>query len=152
MSATPLTSPLDVPAHRTDSARVMPPRVDTVAAPSRPAVAAHPAGRGNYRAAEAGSVPVFVPLLIFFGAGLAWAVFQAVQLHEESKSLQSLKAGQEQQVQQAQRVRQTLDVLASETKRLADAGNPNARLVIEELGKRGITVNPAAPPAPAPAR
>jgi hypothetical protein len=88
-----------------------------------------------------------VPLLIFFAAWLAWAIFQALQLHEESKSLQSLKASQEQQVQQAQRVRQTLDALASETKKLADAGNPNAKIVIDELAKRGITVNPQSPPA-----
>jgi hypothetical protein len=89
-----------------------------------------------------------LPILIFFAAWLAWAVFQALQLHEESKSLQSLKANQEQQVQQAQRVRQTLDTLASETKKLADAGNPNAKIVIDELAKRGITVNPRSPPAP----
>lgn len=120
--------------------------------PSRAAASAHAERHGAYRAAESGSVSVFVPLLIFFGAWLAWAVFQAVQLHEENKSLQSLKASQEPQVQQAQRVRQTLDVLASETKRLADAGNPNARLVIDELGKRGITVNPAASPAPPPTK
>jgi hypothetical protein len=50
-------------------------------------------------------------------------------------------------VQQAQRVRQTLDALASETKKLADAGNPNAKIVIDELAKRGITVNPQSPPA-----
>ncbi len=103
--------------------------------------------RRSRQSAEAGSSSVFVPLLIFFAAWLAWAIFQALQLHEESKSLQSLKASQEQQVQQAQRVRQTLDALASETKKLADAGNPNAKIVIDELAKRGITVNPQSPPA-----
>jgi len=45
------------------------------------------------------------------------------------------------QVEQAQKVRQTLDRLASETQRLADGGNANARLVVEELRKRGVTIN-----------
>ena len=81
---------------------------------------------------------------------MAWAVFQAVQLHAENSSLSALRANQEQQVQQSQRVRQTLDALATETHRLAVAGNANARLVIDELARRGITVNPQAPQQPQP--
>jgi len=92
----------------------------------------------------------FIPLLLFFLVWLAWAVFQTVQLNEETKTLRQLKTNQEQALQQAQRARQTLDVLAAETQKLADAGNPNAQRVIDGLRKRGITVNrpnPAAQPA-----
>jgi hypothetical protein len=32
-------------------------------------------------------------------------------------------------------------MLALETQKLADAGNPNARTVVDELRKRGITIN-----------
>lgn len=154
MSATPSLASLPTgPARHAEAARPAPQRAEAPLPPHH-ASASVQAGerRGTPAAAHAAASSVFVPLLIFFAAWLAWAVFQAAQLHEENKSLQSLKSNQEQQVQQAQRVRQTLDALASETKRLADAGNPNARLVIDELARRGITVNPAAPPAPPPAK
>lgn len=39
------------------------------------------------------------------------------------------------------KVRATLDALALETRKLADAGNANARVVVDELRKRGITIN-----------
>jgi hypothetical protein len=95
---------------------------------------------------EAGSAPSlrrspFVPLLILLVALLAWTGFQTVQLHGESGSLAALRASQEAQFQQAQKVRQTLDQLATQTQQLADAGNPNARIVVDELRKRGVTIN-----------
>ncbi len=89
-------------------------------------------------------VSAFLPLLIFFLAWLGWAGFQAYQLRAESKTLATLKASQEAPLQQAQQVRQRLDALATETQKLADAGNANAKTVIEELRKRGITVKPPA--------
>jgi hypothetical protein len=92
---------------------------------------------------QAGVSP-FLPLLVFFLAWLGWAGFQAYQLRAESKTLAALKASQEAPLQQAQQVRQRLDALATETQKLADAGNPNARTVIDELRKRGITVKPPA--------
>jgi hypothetical protein len=106
------------------------------------------ASRRASDSAEARTFSPFVPLLVFFLAWLAWAAFQAVQLHEENKTLQALRASQQDQMQQANKVRQTLDALALETQKLADAGNTNAKLVIDELRKRGITVNrpKAAPP------
>lgn len=89
----------------------------------------------------------FVPLLIFFVAGVAWSGFQFYQLQQEKTALIGVHAAQEAPLQQAQRARASLDNLATETRRLAEAGNPNARLVIEELKRRGITINaPAAAP------
>lgn len=97
--------------------------------------------RGHQRGETREGRPVFVPLLIFFGAGFAWSAFQFRQLQLESDTLAALRANQDAQLQQAQKVRGTLDALALETQKLADAGNPNARLVVEELRKRGITIN-----------
>ena len=51
-----------------------------------------------------------------------------------------------------------LDTLAADTQRLADSGNPNARALVDELKKRGVTISTtpanaapatAAPTAPA---
>jgi hypothetical protein len=89
---------------------------------------------------EAGRSP-FVPLLVFFAAALAWSGFQFQQLRLETETLSGLRATQEAQFLQAQKVRATLDMLALETQKLADAGNTNARTVVDELRKRGITIN-----------
>ena len=49
----------------------------------------------------------------------------------------------------AQRLRRSLDLLAADTQRLADGGNGNAKVLVEELKKRGITINAAATTTPA---
>jgi hypothetical protein len=90
----------------------------------------------------------FLPLLILMLALAAWTGYQTFQLSREREALATLRANQEQPLLQAQRVRQTLDQLATETQKLADAGNANARTVVEELRKRGVTINrPAQAPA-----
>ena len=45
------------------------------------------------------------------------------------------------------KLRSSLDALARETAILADRGNAGARLIVDELRKRGVTINPKAPPA-----
>lgn len=85
----------------------------------------------------------FVPLLILFLTAAVWSGFQAYQLRQEHVALTTTRGNQEAPLQQAQRVRQNLDALAAQTKRLADAGNANARLVVDELARRGVTINPA---------
>lgn len=91
----------------------------------------------------------FVPLLL---GGLALAATLGLQvgsLMQDRQALQSAHASQQQVVDNATKLRASLDALAADTQRLADAGNANARLLVEELKKRGVTINPAAPPTPA---
>ena len=47
-------------------------------------------------------------------------------------------------MQNAAKMRAQLDALAAETQRLADQGNPNSKILVDELRKRGITINPNA--------
>ena len=49
-------------------------------------------------------------------------------------------------VENATQFRAKLDKVARETQQLADRGNPNAKFVVDELRKRGITINPTASP------
>jgi hypothetical protein len=94
----------------------------------------------------------YVPLLLGGLALAAWFGLQAWMLVEERSALQASHAAQQQTVDNAAKLRQSLDAVAADTQRLADAGNPNAKLLVEELRKRGITINPNAPPAtPTPA-
>ena len=88
----------------------------------------------------------FVPLLLAGLAVLGWLGFQAQQQYAERQILQSAYASQQQTVDSAGKLRASLDVLAADTQRLADSGNPNARALVDELKKRGVTINSASPP------
>ena len=86
----------------------------------------------------------FLPLLLLAAALVVWFGFQTYQLASESHQLTLLHAGQEAQIEAAGKVRASLDTVAAATARLADGGNVNARILVAELRRRGITINPAA--------
>ena len=92
----------------------------------------------------------FVPLLLGGLALLGWLAFQTQQLANEREQLQATHAAQQQTVDNAAKLRGSLDALAADTQRMADTGNPNAKLLVEELRKRGITINPQAAAAAKP--
>ena len=108
------------------------------------------------RAAKAQPAPpaqrsAFVPLLLGLLALLSWLCFQAWMLGNERSALQAAHQGQQQTVENAGKLRASLDGLAADTKALADTGNANAALLVAELKKRGITINANATTAPTPA-
>ena len=86
----------------------------------------------------------FLPMLLSGLALLGWLGFQAYQLVNERQGLQAAYASQQQTVDNASKLRASLDALAADTQRLADGGNPNAKLLVDELRKRGITINTSA--------
>jgi hypothetical protein len=90
---------------------------------------------------------VFLPVLLLTVTSLGWFLFQATQLLAERNTLQLSREAQQAQVQQSQRLRDSLDGLARDTARLAEQGNRNAKLVVDELRRRGVTINAEAPPA-----
>lgn len=89
----------------------------------------------------------FVPLLVLALAFAGWAVFQTVMLIREANTLTALRTGQDQQMQNAAKLRQELDSVARDTAKLADNGNVSAKLIVDELRRRGITINPQSPPS-----
>jgi hypothetical protein len=86
----------------------------------------------------------FLPLLLLAATLVGWLGFQTYQLVGEGQQLARLRFAQEAQVEAAGKVRASLDTVASATAQLADSGNVNARILVAELRKRGITINPAA--------
>ena len=92
----------------------------------------------------------FLPLLLLGCAFVAWTAYQTKQLIGERSSLAALELSQEQPLEQSQKLRAALDSIAAQTQRLADSGDASAKLVVDELRKRGITINPAAALAPPP--
>lgn len=101
-------------------------------------------------AAPAGAVSAFWPLLLLASSWLVWMGYHTWQLERDRQSLASLRTQLEQPYARSAQLRQALDTLAADTKRLADAGNPSARLVIDELKRRGVTIDPSAAGASAP--
>ena len=86
----------------------------------------------------------FVPLLLGLTALLAVLAHQAWQLDTESRQLLAARDAGAPQLAAATQVRRTLDLLAADTQRLADAGNAPARALVDELRRRGITIQAAA--------
>lgn len=87
---------------------------------------------------------LFVPMLLATLALLGWLGFQTVQLAKERDALQAAYASQQLTVDNAAKLRASLDAIAADTQRLADSGNPNAKLLVDELRKRGITISTTA--------
>ena len=147
-SAPPAPPATSVPAHDAQPAQPAPverdPRARTYGRTQALAVPAQAAPRS-----------AFAPLLLGGLAMLGWLGFQAQQQYVERQALQAAYASQQQTVDSSAKLRASLDTLAADTQRLADAGNPNARALVEELKKRGVTISTtpanAAPGAAAPA-
>ena len=82
-----------------------------------------------------------MPTLLLSSALVGWLGFQTWQLVAERQQLGQLRTGQDSPVDAATKLRASLDAMATGTAKLADAGNNNARTIVEELRKRGITIN-----------
>jgi len=97
-------------------------------------------GNGRRPQTDQGRSP-FAPMALIVIAILAWTGFQCIELFRERDALDAARSNQESQVQQSQKLRAALDSLAGKMARLAEGGNPNAKLVVDELRKRGVTIN-----------
>ena len=116
---------------------------------SKTVVAMHP-GPASAAAGQK-SHSAFMPVLLFGLAVLTVLGWQTWVLASERSALNTAYEGQQQTVDNAGKLRTSLDGLAADTQRLADRGNANAALLVTELKKRGITINPQAAAAVAPA-
>lgn len=95
---------------------------------------------------------LFLPLALPFIAFVAWLAFQTWGLLGERSQLSLGIASQDQPVEQAKKLRTALDALAVTTQKLAAEGSASARTVVDELAKRGVTINPIGSAASAPAK
>jgi hypothetical protein len=105
-------------------------------------------GRGSRRlrsrfASDAPSSP-FLPLLLVTCAMVALLSFQAWQIYENRSVLAELRTSQMPAYREAQRLQDQLEGVAAGTAQLARQGNQNARMIVEALRSRGITINPDA--------
>lgn len=85
---------------------------------------------------------LFIPVLILALAFFAMMAVQSFQLVRQHETLVARRATQESAVQELLKTRQQLNALAEKTARLADAGDANARAIVDQLRRDGITINP----------
>lgn len=90
---------------------------------------------------RARSSDLLLPVALLAVAFVCWLGFQTWQLLGERMQLQAVRATQDQPLEQAQKLRTSLDTLATSTQSLAAQGSASARTVVEELAKRGVTIN-----------
>lgn len=90
---------------------------------------------------------VFIPILLLASSLVLMTGFQWMQLMRESETLQQRLAQQKEPLEEVTKVRQQLEAVAQGTALLAREGNSNARKLLEQLRKYGITVNPDAAPS-----
>ena len=90
----------------------------------------------------------FVPVLLLALSVVGWLAFQSVQLLRERQQLATIEASLLPQEQNATKLRASLDSVATATAKLAAAGNANARVIVDELRRRGVTINPRAASRP----
>ncbi len=80
--------------------------------------------------------PVVLICLAFF----VITAFQAQQMLRERANLAAIQAAQMPAMEQGQKLRAQLDLLAGETVRLAEAGNQGAKEVVDQMQKLGVTM------------
>lgn len=124
------------------------PSADAMPAPYVDSDAFEGAAPPSRRAAAAASA--FWPLLLLALAWLGWMGFQLMVSMNDRNVLRDAHAQQQTTVDKSSQLRASLDALATDTHRLAEAGNPNARALVDELRRRGVTINPNAAQNPTP--
>ncbi len=90
----------------------------------------------------------FVPILLLALAVILSLAVQGVYLILERQQLAGASTSLVPQEQAAAKVRASLEALATSTAKLATAGNPNARAIVDQLRSRGVTINPPATAKP----
>ena len=79
-----------------------------------------------------------LPLTILLIALVLWFGFQTVQLATERANLGEARGHQEAAMQEAQKLRTQFESLINKTSELANKGHAGAKLVMDELQKRGM--------------
>jgi hypothetical protein len=89
-----------------------------------------------------------LPFVLTLVALLAWHGFQTLQLLRERTQLSLAKESQDAAMQESQKVQSQFQTLLTKTSELASQGHAGAKMVMEELQKRGLGAAPAATPVP----
>ncbi len=99
--------------------------------------------RGGFSARQRGvSSGVLAIVVLILAAVLLQNGYQTYQILDDRDRLRARIAAQAAAVQDAEKVRAQLLTIAGQTAVLADAGNANAKVLIERLRTQGVTIQP----------
>jgi hypothetical protein len=98
--------------------------------------------------AVAQRAPLTLPLILTFAALTIYFGFQTLQFLYERSNLVMVKSSQEAATQEAQKIQAQFKTLVNKTGELADKGHAGAKMVMEELLKRGVSSAPEPAPPP----
>jgi hypothetical protein len=70
--------------------------------------------------------------------------FQTFMLIRTGENLRTVRAAQEQPLQDGTKIRQRLETLASRTATLAQEGDANAQAIVETMRRQGVNMTPGA--------
>jgi len=87
-----------------------------------------------------------LPLILTLAALIVYFGFQTLQLLGERSNMTVVKSNQEAAIQEAQKVQAQFKNLVDKTSELADQGHAGAKMVMEELLKRGVSSAPQGMP------
>jgi hypothetical protein len=96
------------------------------------------------------SGPSSVALTIAIISLILWFSFQAFQLVRDRSNLRLVKANQETAMQESEKIRVQFQSLMTKIAELANQGHAGAKMVMDELQKRGVGVAPEERPAEKP--
>lgn len=82
----------------------------------------------------------YVPLLLALVAFVGFLGFQTVQLIHDRSLLKSTWQNQQAPIAQSQKLRKQLNRLAGETAKLAQQGNPRAKLIVAQFARQGVSM------------
>jgi len=86
-----------------------------------------------------------IALVLIVISTLLMGVFRSVELVEERRSLSETRNQQDRAVEEAAKLRRQFDALAAGVVRPAAEGNGNAKTIVDEMRRRGVTLPPAQP-------
>jgi len=87
-----------------------------------------------------------LPFILTLAALIIYFGFQTLQLVGERSNMTVVKSNQEAAIQEAQKVQAQFKNLVDKTSELADQGHAGAKMVMEELLKRGVSSAPQGMP------
>jgi hypothetical protein len=92
------------------------------------------------RPAVAAPASLQLPLLLLALAFLGMLVFQTVEIVLDRGRIATARQNQEQSLSDGVKLRQQLATLTTRMAQLADGGNANAKAIVEQLRREGITI------------
>jgi hypothetical protein len=85
---------------------------------------------------------VWLPVILAVLSLFVLMAFETAEAIHDRGALADLRRSQEPTVQEAIKLRQQLESLASKTAQLAAEGNEGAKAVVDQMKRQGVTLNP----------